>query len=282
MSAQSIQIKNDTTKRRSILNLDSILRRRPTKVEPSKESDVINPKINRSTSVSFAANEISNSQYEQPSKKTHKSKSFTNLNQFSGPFRLCCRNYQEPSMTPPIRVRFESKQGSQLIQVDETISIASDSRSYSENINQVHTAVVHQIASIESQVQSDPETPKESYFNHHSIALSACHSRFRERFLPPNKLDNTANTNRESMSADGSCYRRNSIPTVLIDSDDPNEILYDETKSTGQNRKGRIRKSPSTNSLACHSLVAAQVLNLLPNIPIEKARERWVIIKILL
>lgn len=260
--------KINPVKRKSLLNL---LTRRSTKVEPQKESDIIDDTIVGDKSVSVQSTPIK--QFHQSSLRRHNSSqnigsASTTLeveqpvrsnycNRFSHQFSLCCSN---ESATPPPpssgRLGSDNKSVNEVIHQngnavkDEPLIIVHKSP---ENPLEVNVLVQQQASS--SDAKKDPPKP---VFNEYqsSIAMSACRSRLRQKLLPPGiKIDLACNEQHFSS---------------------PN-ISEKLNETTGNNRSMSydiltgVNRPASTDSLAKQSLIAAQLLHL---IPAERARER--------
>lgn len=100
-----------------------------------------------------------------------------------------------------------------------------------------------------------------------SIAMSACRSRLRQKLLPP------------SSSVDGGTMQREqnlSVPNIS----DKDKLIDGHTSQTHRNSRSysydmltNTRRTGKTESLAKNSLMAAQLINLIPT---EVARERYI------
>lgn len=96
-----------------------------------------------------------------------------------------------------------------------------------------------------------------------SIAMSACRSRFREKLLPPGT---TLNATPEQHLSSPNISDKSMEKSIVTDHRNSRSYSYDVlVGKTGVERPG------STDSLVKQSLMAAQVLHLIPT---EKARER--------
>lgn len=121
--------------------------------------------------------------------------------------------------------------------------------------------------------------------NHQSIAMSACRSRLRQKLLPPPGQLTAADFGVESHFSSPNI----TVSGDVVDDDDDNDInniarvsAAGETHSSADDNNGRslsydiltgVRRPTSADSLAKQSLIAAQLLNL---IPAERVRERYV------
>lgn len=132
---------------------------------------------------------------------------------------------------------------------------------------------------------NDDSTDKPVVFNEYqsSIAMSACRSRLRERLLPPSghfvrslDLPNSPPITTEqhfsspnicTIASNGSSPARDKSTAISA------SVVTNRNRSLSYDVLTGVRRPASADSLAKQSLIAAQLLNL---IPAEKARERFV------
>lgn len=244
-------------KRKSLLNL---LSRRSTKIEPQNDSE-IDETIIGDKSVSAHSTPIK--QFHQSSLRRHNSSQNIESiarnndgNRFSHQFSLCC-SIESATLPPPsFQINSNSKSIDEVVHEngnavkDEPLIIVHKSP---DNPKEVGVLVREQ----ESNIKIDPPNP---IFNEYqsSIAMSACRSRLRQKLLPPGIAIDLASNEQHFSSPD--------ISEKQVETKYNNRSMsYDVL--TGVNRPS----TASADSLAKQSLIAAQLLHL---IPAERARER--------
>lgn len=243
-------------KRKSLLNL---LSRRSTKVEPHNDSDNIIP---GDKSVSVQSTPIK--QYDQSSVLRRHNSSQTlaadpsrnsSCNRFSHQFNLCC-SIQSATPPPNFHVNSDAKSIDELVHrngnghavKDEPLIIVHKTP---DNPNEVNVLV-------EQDDAKHQDAPK-PVFNEYqsSIAMSACRSRLRQKLLPPGISIDLA-SNEQHFSSPNISEKPSVAPKT-----NNRSMSYDVL--TGR------PSTASADSLAKQSLIAAQLLHL---IPVERARER--------
>lgn len=130
---------------------------------------------------------------------------------------------------------------------------------------------------------NDEPTDKPVVFNEYqsSIAMSACRSRLRERLLPPSgQLARSLDLpNSPSSTATDQHFSSPNICTIPSNGSSPARDKPTAISALVTNRSlsydvlTGVRRPASADSLAKQSLIAAQLLNLIPT---ERARERYV------
>lgn len=276
--------------KRSVL---SLLNRRSTKVEPQVVVEEEEEEQNIPIQPSNSAHSTPIKRISECSLRRHNSsqdinldsassrcgmlkpKIFTASNRLSHQFGLCC-SIDERAVTPiPVTVRYKSMPDI------ETKKISSQQpRHHHQNgfsnatVLEAHEVIVHRppktppssepaspqrpsSTTVQNSSHNSPATEPNHKIQfteiHNSIAMSACRSRLREKIL-----GNAVHQQESQHSSSPNVSTVNSIS--LEPPPDPNRSLsYD----------GLV--PASTNSLAKQSLIAAQLLNLIPT---EKARER--------
>lgn len=129
-------------------------------------------------------------------------------------------------------------------------------------------------------------TDKPVVFNEYqsSIAMSACRSRLRQRLLPPagnlvRSLDLPSSpvvSSEQHFSSPNICTTGSSGSSPSRDKPTPlAAAVSNQSRSLSYDVLTGVRRPASADSLAKQSLIAAQLLNL---IPAERARERYIII----
>lgn len=98
----------------------------------------------------------------------------------------------------------------------------------------------------------------------HSIAMSACRSRLRERLLPP------AYVNRQ-MQQSNEQHQHFSFPDI-VEKSARQPVEHRNSRSISCDLLANAKRTGKTESLAKNSLMAAQLINLIPT---EVARERY-------
>ncbi len=249
-------------KRSSLLNL---LSRRSTRVEPHNDSD--HTTIPDDKSVSVQSTPIK--QYNRSSVlRRHNSSQTLAIdsarnnccNRFSHQFNLCCSiESATPPPPPTFHITTDTKQTEEPVHrngngnaiKDEPLIIVHKSP---DNPSEVNVLVQEQ-----NTVNKDANEPK-PVFNEYqsSIAMSACRSRLRQKLLPPGISIDLA-SNEQHFSSPNISEKPSTEPQPRNRS-----ISYDIL--TGR------PSSSSADSLAKQSLIAAQLLHL---IPVERARERY-------
>lgn len=211
-----------------------------------------------------------------------------NQNRFSHQFSLCCsiddRSTAPTPPPPPISVRYNSfKQNDPAM---TTTAPKSPVHNHSEQ-NGITIVSVHKSpppATNSNSVDTTAASPvkeqvKPPVFNeyaakgsnHQSIAMSACRSRLRQKLLPPGQLT----------AADFGVESHFSSPNITVGTDaTAGEGDGGNNRSSADTSNARslsydiltgVRRPTSADSLAKQSLIAAQLLNL---IPAERVRER--------
>lgn len=221
-------------------------------------------------------------------------------NRMSHPFSLCCNRFDVNSVTPPVTASgqydvYENQENvnksdpdnisnghykivSTKVDVHPPLrtptpsdssndhgSISPNKRLPQESI--ADDAIHEQCSDSPSTSPTDRSPPNKPVFNEYqtkSIAMSACRSRFREKLLPPGTVLNATpeqhlsspNISDKAVEKTGTSGHRNS-----------RSYSYDILVG----RSGSGERPGSTDSLVKQSLMAAQVLHLIPT---EKARER--------
>lgn len=130
----------------------------------------------------------------------------------------------------------------------------------------------------------DSTTDKPVVFNEYqsSIAMSACRSRLRERLLPPagNLVRSLDLPNSPPITTEQHFSSPNICTTVSSNGSSPSHdkptatassVVINQNRSLSYDVLTGVRRPASADSLAKQSLIAAQLLNL---IPVERARER--------
>lgn len=205
-------------------------------------------------------------------------------NRFSHQFSLCC-SIDDKMATPPVSVRYnsiadgkdkkstsykelETKNHDQYTNgggnltttiatvhtlpdtIDNCIGHAPDDKSKNEE-NGIKT---------NTSIKDKPKPVFNEYQS--SIAMSACRSRLRQKLLPPG--GNTEFTGEQHFSSPNISAGVTPEPVIAEPSEGNRSLSYDIL--TG------VKRPASADSLAKQSLIAAQLLNL---IPAEKVRERY-------
>ncbi|KAG4066227.1 hypothetical protein HA402_000451 [Bradysia odoriphaga] len=250
-------------KRKSLLN---ILSRRSTKVEPHTDSVQTNPD---EKSVSVQSTPIK--QYHQSSvlRRHNSSQTLTtdpakNSNRFSHQFNLCCSIESATSLSPNLHKSSETKPSQDTchrngnVAKDEPVVIVHKSP---DNPNEINVLVQQQQGPI-SDTDVKKEAPKPVFSEYQSyqssIAMSACRSRFRQKLLPPGISIDLA-SNEQHFSS----------PNISEKPSD--EVIPNNNRSMSFDVLTGRPSTASADSLAKQSLIAAQLLHL---IPVERARER--------
>lgn len=249
----------DTTnsKRKSLLNL---LSRRSTKVEPHNDSDNI---ISGDKSVSVQSTPIK--QYDQSSvlRRHNSSQALaadssrnSSSNRFSHQFNLCCSTQSATPPPPNFYVNSDAKSIDELIHrngnghavKDEPLIIVHKTP---DNPNEVSVLV--------EQDDAKQDAKPKPVFNEYqsSIAMSACRSRLKQKLLPPGISIDLA-SNEQHFSS----------PNI---SEKPSDAPKTNNRSMSYDVLTGRPSTASADSLAKQSLIAAQLLHL---IPVERARER--------
>lgn len=281
-----------------------ILTRRSTKVEPHNHVNTISPIIDPPQS-SVSAHSSPINQFRQANLRRHSStqnistiqdasspiasanpkKQYSN-NRFSHQFSLCCAVDDGKAGTPPVSVRYNSLAQIEL-KKNEPVAAKPPSGNHYEN-GGTTVAMVHKSPEILRKVppvERSPEqrqkavdiaaisTPKRNnttpteqtkpVFNEYqsSIAMSACRSRLRQKLLPPGCTLAAADFGVEPHFSSPNISAVDTTPAVPTDNN--RSLSYDIL--TG------VKRPASADSLAKQSLIAAQLLNL---IPAERVRER--------
>lgn len=107
----------------------------------------------------------------------------------------------------------------------------------------------------------------------HSIAMSACRSRLRERLLPPgyaNRVTQSSNQQQEHQQQQQQ-QQHYSFPNIIEKSSNPASTEHRNSRSISCDLLQNAKRTGKTESLAKNSLYAAQLINLIPT---EVARER--------
>lgn len=245
-------------KRKSLLNL---LSRRSTKVEPHNDSD---NRIADEKSVSVQSTPIKQYQHASVLRRHNSSQTLaidsarnTSCNRFSHQFNLCCSIESATPPPPNFHVNHtDTKPIDELVPrngnalKDEPLIIVHKSP---DNPNEVNV-VVQEPGGYDVQ----KEAPK-PVFNEYqsSIAMSSCRSRLRQKLLPPGISIDLA-SNEQHFSSPNISDKPSSEPKT-------NNRSMSHDVLTGRTR------TASADSLAKQSLIAAQLLHL---IPAERARER--------
>lgn len=103
----------------------------------------------------------------------------------------------------------------------------------------------------------------------HSIAMSACRSRLRERLLPPGYANRIIQSPNDQ--------QHYSFPNIVESSSKPTSTTeHKNSRSISCDLLSNAKRTGKTESLAKNSLMAAQLINLIPT---EVARERYRTIK---
>lgn len=241
-------------KRKSLLNL---LSRRSTKVEPHNDSEDKSVSV-QSTPIKQYRN--SNVLRRHNSSQTLAVDSARNRssNRFSHQFNLCCSiESATPPPQPNFQINCDTKKNAEVVHhngnatvKDEPLIIVHKSP---DNPSEVNVLVQQQ--DVTSSVKKDAPKP---VFNEYqsSIAMSACRSRLRRKLLPPGiSIDMVSNE------------QHFSSPNI---SEKPAQPKTNNRSMSYDVLTGRP-STASADSLAKQSLIAAQLLHL---IPVERARER--------
>lgn len=254
-------------KRKSLLNL---LSRRSTKVEPQKDSEIDGTIID-DKSVSAQSTPIKQFQHSSSLRRHNSSQNIgiasldparnNYCNRLSHQFSLCCAI---ESATPPpsnVQINSNTKTTENVVHrngnavKEEPLIIVHKSP---DNPNEVSVSVQEQ--DVVSDVKSDSSKPVFNEYQN-SIAMSACRSRLRQKLLPPGISIDLASNEQHFSSPNISDKLEQSLETKRNNRSMSYDVL------TGVNRPS----SASADSLAKQSLIAAQLLHL---IPAERARER--------
>lgn len=214
-------------------------------------------------------------------------------NRFSHQFSLCCA-IDDRMTTPPVSVRYNSIAN---VDVKKKSSSHKELPVYATNpcpngggVGGITTVVtVHKLPDTEISSDSLPDEEKspsnfennngslmatplsikdkpKPVFNEYqsSIAMSACRSRLRQKLLPPGKSHSDFTGEQHFSSPNISSNEVPGAEVVVAEPPEGNRSLsYDIL--TG------VKRPASADSLAKQSLIAAQLLNL---IPAERVRER--------
>lgn len=247
-------------KRKSLLNL---LSRRSTKVEPHGDSDIVPAE----KSVSVQSSPIKQYQNSNVLRRHNSSQTLaidsdknSSSNRFSHQFNLCC-SIESATPPPPSNIHINagtkltaqhSVHGNGNAVKDEPLVIVHKSP---DNPNEVNGVIQEHDASAE---RNEPPRP---VFNEYqsSIAMSACRSRLRQKLLPPG-VSIELPSNEQHFSS----------PNISTEMP-PTEVKA-SNRSMSQDALTDRRSTASADSLAKQSLIAAQLLHL---IPAERARERY-------
>lgn len=292
-------------------SLMHILTRRSTKVEPHNHVNTISPIIDPpQSSVSAHSSPINQFRQanlrrhsstqnittiqdaSSPITSANTKKQHSN-NRFSHQFSLCCAVDDGKAGTPPVSVRYNSLAQIEVKKNESPVTTKPPSGNDHENggttIAMVHkspeilrkvlpvekrsperrqqTSVNHwvDVAAIATPKRNNPTTAEQTkpVFNEYqsSIAMSACRSRLRQKLLPPGCTLTAADFGVEPHFSSPNISAADSTPVVPTDSN--RSLSYDIL--TG------VKRPASADSLAKQSLIAAQLLNL---IPAERVRER--------
>lgn len=249
-------------KRKSLLNL---LSRRSTKVEPQKDPELVD-KINEDKSVSVQSTPIK--QFRQLRRHSSTQNIGTAsieparnncCNRFSHQFSLCCsiESATPPPPLPNVQINKTTEEvvhrNGNAVKEDPLIIVHKSP----DNPNEVNVLVEQNGI---DEVKNDTTKP---VFNEYqsSIAMSACRSRLRQKLLPPGISIDLA-SNEQHFSS----------PNILEKVEKPSEVKRSNRSMSFDVLNGVNRpSSASADSLAKQSLIAAQLLHL---IPAERARER--------
>lgn len=249
----------------------------------------------------------SHSSYLRTPKKDRKiNKNFRHSHPFSS---LCCSKFDTKSGTPPIasaakcNISFDSSQddndknnhnrseeqqsptnslnGISKIEAEIHPLITDQSNSIASNSNSTDAITISPdrlplvaksttFSTSLSQPQSPTNTIHEGFLSDSaasesqpvSIAMTACRSRLRQKLLPPG-----------TKMADSSIEQHFSSPNISSGkTTDKLLAAHRNSRSLSYDLLSGVNRPGSADSLAKNSLVAAQVLNLIPT---EKARERY-------
>lgn len=207
-------------------------------------------------------------------------------NRLSHPFSLCCNNSDTNSVTHTVNAvngrvhaisdvddETEVDESGQLIstQVDIHSPIRTpspvDSLSPPKCLPEV-TKICDSSPEHEISLHNDSPTsiaPVFSEYQAKSIAMSACRSRFRDKLLPPGTCAPSSAPEQHLSSPNITADRISDVRPVPSQSSN-------RSYSQGILPKSGSEKPGSADSLVKQSLMAAQVLHLIPT---EKARERY-------
>lgn len=219
-------------------------------------------------------------------------------NRLSHPFSLCCNRFDANSVTPPITAsgQYHVYENQENVNKSEPDNISnghykivstkvdihpplrtptpSDSSNDHGSISPkrlphestTDVAIHEQCSESPSMSPTDRSPPNKPVFNEYqtkSIAMSACRSRFREKLLPPGTVLNAPEQHLSSPNISDKSMEKTGAP------EHRNSRSYSYDILVG--RSGSQERPGSTDSLVKQSLMAAQVLHLIPT---EKARER--------
>lgn len=242
-------------KRKSLLNL---LSRRSTKVEPHDDADNT---IADEKSVSVQSTPIKQYQHSSVLRRHNSSQTLaitsienSSCNRFSHQFNLCCSIESATPPPPNLPTNSDAKpidhRNGNAVKDDPLIIVHKSP----DNPSEVNV-LVHEHDGNDVKV----DAPKPPVFNEYqsSIAMSACRSRLRQKLLPPGISIDLA-SNDQHFSSPNISEKASAEPKA-----NNRSMSYDVL--TGRPR------TASADSLAKQSLIAAQLLHL---IPVERARER--------
>lgn len=247
-------------KRKSLINL---LSRRSTKVEP--HNDQANPD---EKSVSVQSTPIKQYSHSNILRRHNSSQTLatdpsknSSSNRFSHQFNLCCSIESATSLSPNLNKSSNAKPSQNNhhrngnVVTDDPVVIVHKSP---DNPNEINVLVQQQQGPIVDADVKKEEAPK-PVFNEYqsSIAMSACRSRFRQKLLPPGMSTDLA-SNEQHFSS----------PNI---SEKPSDEAVPNNRSMSYDVLTGRPTAASADSLAKQSLIAAQLLHL---IPVERARER--------
>lgn len=249
-------------KRKSLLN---ILSRRSTKVEPHNDFVQTNPD---EKSVSVQSTPIKQYHHSSVLRRHNSSQTLAtnpakNSNRFSHQFNLCCSIESATSLSPNFLHKTSNnkplpdtyhRNGN--VAKDEPVVIVHKSPDNPNEINVIVQQQQQQGPVVAADVKKEAPKPVFSEYQS-SIAMSACRSRFRQKLLPPGISIDLASNEQHFSSPN--------ISEKPADEAIPNNRSLSYDVLTGRT------STASADSLAKQSLIAAQVLHL---IPVERARER--------
>lgn len=222
-------------------------------------------------------------------------------NRLSHPFSLCCNRFDVNSVTPPVTASgtydvLENQENvsktdtdnlsnghykivSTKVDVHSPLRTPTPTDSSNDHVNLSPTKRLPNDFRVndtvpEQQSESPSTTPTERFapakpvfaeYQTKSIAMSACRSRFREKLLPPGTV---LNATPEQHFSSPNISEKSAEKTTAPDHRNSRSYSYDILVG-----RGGADRPGSTDSLVKQSLMAAQVLHLIPT---EKARERYV------
>lgn len=245
--------KNGTKNKKSILDR---LSRRSTKVEPQPNNSSHEEKNQSLTNF----NGEGSSSRQQPNTSNNNNYN----NRISSQFTMCC-SIDEKQMTPT-PINYNSDQEIKMNSSLDLNKIEFADKDDDEDISLIPNGNNSLPPPLESKSRplefcvnatQDKKPVFIEYDQPSSIAMQSCRSRLRQKLLPPGVRNEILELNFSSpnISEELNCQREN------------RSASYDTLVGT----TATVHRPASTDSLARHALMAAQVLHL---IPAEKVRER--------